>query len=42
MANLWWTFEQELGAYMDELREGNRAEITLSEYRYAIESCTKA
>ena len=36
MARPWWTFEQELSAYLQELKDGNRAEITLDEYAYAI------
>ena len=42
MARPWWTFEQELSAYLQELKDGNRAEITLDEYAYAIRACAKA
>lgn len=42
MVRPWYALEQETEAYLLELREGNRAEITLDEYGYAIRTCAQA
>ncbi|MHA1286833.1 MAG: tyrosine-type recombinase/integrase [Candidatus Thorarchaeota archaeon] len=41
MARPWWTFEQELNSYLQELEEMGRAERTIKHYKWTLETLFK-